>query len=170
MNGGKSITSILFILLFAWLGGCSLIKRNSNNKSQWSNERNNSSTANSLEHKHNRADMQYMAFNTDSASSAYLIKLWPKGKVSFNNATGFEGEFDSVQMKGSMKNTSQSTNLLSNKTDQQYDKNVDIKQENSEETDTKTVEKRSKPDYLVIGMVTSLLFIGIYFWLKRIKF
>jgi hypothetical protein len=170
MNERKIGFGILSTILCALMVGCSLIKNNSSNKGQWSNERYNSGMVNSLEHKQNWAETQYMAFNTDSASSAYLIKLWPKGKISFNNATGFEGEFDSVQMRGSTKNIAQSNKLIRNSSDEQHHKSVDVKLENSEKTDVKTVEKSSNPNYLVICMVTSLFLIGIYFLLKRIKF
>jgi hypothetical protein len=161
---------ILSIIICALLAACSLMKRNSSNKGQWSNERYNSGRVNSLEHKQNRADMQYLVFNTDSASSAYLINLWPKGKMSFNSATGFEGEFDSIQMRGSTKNIAQSNKIVRNSSDEQHDKIVDVKLENSEKTDLKTIEKSSNPNYLVICMLTGLLLIGIYFLLKRIKF
>jgi hypothetical protein len=170
MKAGNIIIKLVYIVIFATLLGCSLMKRSSSIKNQWSNEQYNKGRVNSLVHSKGRAKMQYLAFNTDSASAAYMIKLWPKGKISFNAATGFEGEFDSVQMHGVSKNIARNSNLLRNEVEDELDQRIGVNLENSQQTSAKAIAKKSNPDYLLIGIITSLLLIGIYFWLKRIIF
>lgn len=153
------------VLLFC---GCSLLTKTvktTNKDIQEANLRTNLKATTGLD---KTKSMQYLYRGKDSMMSAYQIQLWPKGKIVFNESFGFEGEFDSILMKGNLGKLS--TLEAATKIDQQDKSKIglDLIGEARSRSENKTAVEERFPNYVLIIICGLVLATALFFIIRSI--
>ena len=157
---------IIVSLLFS-VAGCTLFKRTV--KTSDVNFSNDSMAIGRLEKSEfeNVNNREQTQFRLDSAEADYTLKFWSKGKVNYMPDRGFEGEFDSITVKGKTRQTNRNIQIL-NVNDRTNSKlSIDESLKNNIIIGSKKTASSSSYDARWIFLGALLIFVGLSFAFKR---
>lgn len=112
---------------------------------------------------------QMQSSQKDSFSSAIEVELWPKGKVKFSAAHGFEGEAIKIKLRKKMQNVQHLQQTTQQQQLQLKHQEVKQQQQQVSKTSLKTKKENYFLPIMCIILSGAIIYIG-YVVFKRYKF
>jgi hypothetical protein len=150
------------------LVSCSLFKRSYSTKEASESVVRNNQTIQQDEQSDYTKQLEKVVQQKDSSQSDYQLRLWPKGKLTFSAANGFEGEFDSVFISGRSDRRAQRTSSANYSSSARHDRSLNFKADSTVKEVLKKADKRSTPDYIWIMVVLGILLIAAFIFRKKL--
>ncbi|EDM38894.1 hypothetical protein PBAL39_22515 [Pedobacter sp. BAL39] len=158
------LTVLLLIVLLIY--SCNLLKNVSTDKSlNRSNSKSSSEYVLSSDFDRER-NIDFFSYRKDSGNQQYQVTLWPKGRFSFSQDSGFRGEADRIDIKGTASSLRTATARMKG------DEKLKVQEELTTRNQQKLAEEQSHKQKItsVSWKLLLMVVLGILvllFWLYR---
>lgn len=160
---------LLFFLLLINTS-CSLFQRTTKNQTESIQKASSSLAMSTAVNTNTAKHTEQLQMQKDTVLSGYAIRFWPKGNLTFWPSGGFSGEFDSIQLKGKLKMSSNSSSLISTDEQKNEIKRKNLHADQNKNISTSDVTKTSSIDIKFIFFTVFVLLAGLFFWLRKMNF